>query len=568
MPNLKRVIRNLLVGKALLKSRIEYKYALLCGQFALILFSIGLIYCIIDPVNNVYVLLPGYFTMMAVAVVIILFNRSQQYHIASMLLLTSINIIVFLFCTTDHPHGGVFFFFMSCSIAGLILAGYYNRYAGIFFAVLPVILGLIAYTTNLELIPPPSYEPGVVQFNFAINYVIGLLSNIFIVSFLINRNQESEESLREGEKRLIKIADDLRISEDRFALAVKGTNAGIYEWNFKTGEIYVSALWKQLLGYENHELQNLTSQNFSTLMHPDDVQRTREVVMQHMELQTPYQNEMHLRTKQGEYRWFLDTGSFKTDQGNSIRAVVGSIVDIEDRKRAEQELLLKNEQLAKTNEELDRFVYSASHDMRAPLSSLLGLINISEKTQDVAELHLLLNMMKDRIKTMEGFIKEVTDYSRNARLALALQPVDLHNIILEVTQNLAYMAGNKNVRVNVDIPQRIVIQTDPSRLKVVLNNLISNAYKYHRYDQADPYIMFSATETAQCISVTVLDNGQGISPEYHQKIFDMFFRASAESEGSGLGLYIVKETLDKLDGSIWVDATPGEGSRFTFTLPV
>lgn len=567
MRKVKRAIRNLLVGNAPITSRIEFKYALLCGQFALIFFFVGLIYCIIDPINNVYIFLPGYGVMMAVSVIIILFNRARQYNIASMLLLTSINIIVFLFCTTDHPHGGVFFFFMSCSIAGLILAGYYNRYAGIFFALLPIVLGVIAYFAELQLIPPPSYDPGVVQFNFAINYILGILSNIFIVSFLINRNQESEESLREGEKRLIKIADDLRISEDRFALAVKGTNAGIYEWNLLQNSIYVSTIWKQLLGYEEHELTNLTVESFRPLVHPDDAARTNEVIQRHIKQLQPYQNELRMKTKAGEYRWFLDSGSFKADADGTVFLVVGSIVDVQDRKKAAEEILLKNTQLAKTNEELDRFVYSASHDMRAPLSSLLGLINISEKTQDVAELHMLLNMMKERIKTMEGFIKEVTDYSRNVRLGLTLQETDLGTLITEVTNNLAYMSTGKNIRIQINIPEKISLLTDPNRLSVILNNLTSNAYKYHRLDQPDPYIQFSVTRNKHEVFISIEDNGIGIPEDYHSKIFDMFFRASVQSEGSGLGLYIVQETLTKLNGTIQVKSTPGSGSTFIVTLP-
>jgi PAS domain S-box-containing protein len=567
MGSVKRALRNLLVGTTPIASRMEFKYALLCGQFALIFFSIGLIYCVVDCVNNVYIFLPGYGVMMAVSGMVILLNRTRRYVSASIVLLSAINAIVFLFCTNDHPYGGVFFFFMSCSIAGLILAGHYNRIAGGFFALLPIVLGIVAYLGDFNFIPPPSYEPGVMQFNFTINYTLGILSNIFIVSFLISRNKESERSLRDSEKRLLRIAADLTASEDRFALAVKGTRAGIYEWNLKQNSIYVSAIWKQLLGYAEHELNTLTMEDFGPLVHPDDTARTNDIIQRHMQRLEPYRNEIRMRKKSGEYRWFLDSGSFKADETGTVLLVVGSIIDIEDRKKSDEEILFKNSQLAKTNEELDRFVYSASHDMRAPLSSLLGLINISEKSEDVAELHMLLNMMKSRIKTMEGFIKEVTDYSRNVRLDIALQETDLDTIIKEVTHNLAYMSTGKNVRIDINLPEKISCLTDPNRLKVILSNLTSNAYKYHRFDQADPYIRFSAVKNQHEVSITVEDNGMGIAEDYHVKIFDMFFRASVQSEGSGLGLYIVQETLAKLNGTIRVTSTPGSGSAFTVTLP-
>lgn len=558
-------IRDLLVGKSFIPSRLEFKYALLRGQFSLIVFLIGVFYLILDPINGVYNFIPAYLLMMGFAVFIVVLNRAHYYNIASFLLLSFGNLIVFVFSTSDHPHGGVFFFFMTSSVAGLILAGHFSRYAGLLFALVPIALGYIAYTYEFNILPPPSYEPGVVQINFIVNFAIGLLSNIFIVSFLITRNQESEHSLRESEKSLMQIAADLEVSRERFALAVQGSNAGIYEWNIEKGTTYVSKRWKDLLGYSESDPDVVPTEKFSEIVHPEDFKRIGAMLETYMKSKTPYQNELRMKTKAGVYRWFSDSGTFKADSRGQITILVGSIVDIEERKRAEEEILLKNAQLAKTNEELDRFVYSASHDMRAPLSSLLGLINISEKTNDIAELHSYLQMMKGRIKTMEGFIKEVTDYSRNARLDLTLIETDLEEVIREVTQNLSDITGR--VRIEINLPEKITLLTDPARLKVILNNLFSNAYKYHRFDQPDPFISFSAQKTGHMLMVKVTDNGMGIEPDYLNKIFDMFFRASTKSEGSGLGLYIVKETLQKMRGTIWVESTPGEGSVFTFTIP-
>ena len=179
-----------------------------------------------------------------------------------------------------------------------------------------------------------------------------------------------------------------------------------------------------------------------------------------------------------------------------------------------------------------------------------------------------MQMMKDRIKTMEGFIKEVTDYSRNTRLNILPTTVKLEAIAREVVQTLAYAIVNKKVRIEVTIDDSLEIITDPNRLKVIISNLISNAYKYHKFDQPDPYIIINALQKGDHVLLSVKDNGIGISPEHHTRIFDMFYRASESSEGSGLGLYIVKETLDKLGGSISVQSSAGEGSEFTVTLPL
>ncbi|MBX2915268.1 MAG: PAS domain-containing sensor histidine kinase [Cyclobacteriaceae bacterium] len=552
--------RDFLVGKKEIPSRTDFKYAKLRSQFAGIILTVALFYIILDSSNGVTVFIPFYGLMIAGGLASFFFNRQQKYTAATLTQLIMLNLLVFIFADVDHPYGGVYFYFITCAGVGLILFNYYNRVLSVLFALLPVLLGLVAFYADLNLIPEPSYEPHMVRMNFVSNMIIGILSNGFVVYFLINRNREIEQNL-------VQTSNDLRKSEERFLMALHGTKAGVYEWRMAENSIYVSADWKRLLGYQEHELNNLREEDFSPLVFPEDRARTRQLIGEHLVLQKPYQNEFRLLTKNGVYKWFQDSGVFKQDE-NGKTVLVGTLIDIDERKKAEAELALKNEQLAKTNEELDRFVYSASHDMRAPLSSLLGLIHLSEKTDRPEEVGLFLQMMKDRIKTMEGFIKEVTDYSRNKRLDLLPTPVKLNELVREVVQNLAYSVVNKKVHIDVQIDPTLEISTDPNRLKVIINNLVSNAYKYHKFDQPNPFINISALKKGDHLLLTVKDNGMGISPEHHNRIFDMFYRASESSEGSGLGLYIVKETLDKLEGNISVQSDVGDGSEFTVTLPL
>jgi PAS domain S-box-containing protein len=552
--------RDFLVGSKLITSRTEFKYAMLRAQFAGIMGAVALFYVALDGLNGVQTFIPFYGLLAAGGVLSFILNRKGWYTFATVIQLITINLLIFIFADVDNPFGGVYFYFMTCSIVALILLNYYNRVLSLLFAFIPVVLGFIAYSWDFNLLPQPSYEPYMIKVNFLSNLAIGIASNVFVVYFLINRNREAEQNL-------IKTSTELKKSEERFLMALYGTRAGVYEWKLAENSIYVSPDWKRLLGYEEHELNNLKQEDFSTLVFNEDRIRTRTLIAEHTASQKPYQNEFRLLTKSGVYKWFQDSGVFKRDEtGKSV--LVGTLIDINERKKAEAELALKNVQLAKTNEELDRFVYSASHDMRAPLSSLLGLIHLSEKTDRPEEVSMFLQMMKDRIKTMEGFIKEVTDYSRNTRLDLLPAPVKLETLAREVVQTLAYSVVNKKVRIEVQIDTALEISTDPNRLKVIINNLVSNAYKYHRFDQPDPFIIISASAKGNHVLLTVKDNGIGIAPEHHTRIFDMFYRASESSEGSGLGLYIVKETLDKLEGSISVLSTAGEGSEFTVTLPI
>lgn len=553
--------RDLLVGKAEIPSRTDFKYAMLRSQFAGIMCVVGIFYVFLDSSNGVTVFIPFYAILGGGGIISFLLNRNRKYLLATITQLATINVLIFIFADVDNPYGGVYFYFISCSLVALILLNYYHRTLSVAFALLPIVLGYFAYTIDLSLIPEPSYEPQMIRVNFIANLVIGILSNTFVVYFLINRNRDTEQDL-------IRTSTNLKESEERYSMALRGTKAGIYEWRVKENSVNVSTYWKSLLGYEDNELQQVTVQTFLTFIHPDHLEETSKSIEAHLKDHKPYQNELRIRTKSGGYKWFQDSGVSKLDSDGSPSVVIGSIIDIDERKKAEEELALKNIQLAKTNEELDRFVYSASHDMRAPLSSLLGLIHLSEKTDRPEEVGLFLQMMKDRIKTMEGFIKEVTDYSRNTRLDLIPTPVKLEALAREVVQTLAYSVMNKKVRIEVEIDPALEILTDPNRLKVIINNLVSNAYKYHRFDQPDPFIIIGALQKGDHVLLTIKDNGIGIAPEHHMRIFDMFYRASESSEGSGLGLYIVKETLDKLEGNISVQSSAGVGSEFTVTLPL
>jgi signal transduction histidine kinase len=235
---------------------------------------------------------------------------------------------------------------------------------------------------------------------------------------------------------------------------------------------------------------------------------------------------------------------------------------------SERALLKANELLTKTNRELDRFVYSASHDLKAPLSSVLGLIEIADRTQDPEELKACLQMMRTRVHNLDGFIKDITDYSRNTRLEVKKEKINVLSLVQDSVDGLRYAEGFETIYFKYNIPPNLEIVSDKARLKVVLNNLIANALKYHDRAKDQPLIEVAAQIQENSFRVEVNDNGIGIDPVHIGNIFDMFYRASEKSTGSGLGLYIVKESLEKLMGTIAVDSTTGVGSRFTVTLPI
>jgi signal transduction histidine kinase len=224
----------------------------------------------------------------------------------------------------------------------------------------------------------------------------------------------------------------------------------------------------------------------------------------------------------------------------------------------------KNKELTKLNAELDRFVYSVSHDLRSPLASISGLVYLGQRAEDIDEAKKYFTMIGDRINTQDFFIREIIDFYRNSRTDINAEKFLLKAQVDEIVNQ--HSITTNSIQYEINISERMEIVSDKIRLKSVLGNLIGNAVKYHDITKAQKFIKVSAERENGHWIIAVEDNGQGIGAEHLPKLFDMFYRASADSKGSGLGLFIARETVDKLGGKIHVDSALGKGTRFWFTV--
>ena len=235
---------------------------------------------------------------------------------------------------------------------------------------------------------------------------------------------------------------------------------------------------------------------------------------------------------------------------------------------SQQKIKEQNKQLKKVNSELDRFVYSASHDLRAPLSSISGLIQLCERASTTEETVQYLNLMKDRIARLEQFIRDLINFSRNARLETRLENVDVKDLVHETFESLKFISGAESMTLQDNIPASAPVAIDKTRLQIVLFNLISNAIQYRNPQIQTSYIRINSKRFDDRLWLQIEDNGIGIDQLHQAKVFDMFYRASENSKGSGLGLYIVKEAVEKLSGTIVLHSALGEGTQFTLELPI
>ena len=232
-----------------------------------------------------------------------------------------------------------------------------------------------------------------------------------------------------------------------------------------------------------------------------------------------------------------------------------------------QEVQDKNDDLEKANRELDRFFYSTSHDLKIPLMDIKGLINTAMaevKDEKVMEYFLLL---KERAQKLDNFLLDVIDYARNSEMGVHLESVDVSAMVDDVLKNFTFIKDADKISFETSLKFEYKIETDRIRLMVILNNILSNAIKYHRLEARDAWIRVESFYADGVLKIFIADNGQGIDEDLLPKIFNMFFRGTNQSKGSGLGLYIVKETVEKLNGSIETISQVGVGSTFIISIP-
>lgn len=232
-----------------------------------------------------------------------------------------------------------------------------------------------------------------------------------------------------------------------------------------------------------------------------------------------------------------------------------------------QELEIQNEELRKVNHELDRFVYSVSHDLRAPIASTLGLIDISRKEKDEEQRGYYLELMHKSLFKLDGFIQDIINLSRNARLEVQKDEICFKRVIESVLQEHSFLENADKIEKIIQIHQEKPFYSDEKRLTVVLNNIVANSIRYSLPYNRTPHIEIKVNLLDTGAAIEIHDNGQGIAEEHLPNVFNMFYRANSNKTGSGLGLYIVKETVQKLNGSVRLTSRLGEGTSFFLTIP-
>lgn len=248
--------------------------------------------------------------------------------------------------------------------------------------------------------------------------------------------------------------------------------------------------------------------------------------------------------------------------------LIGYSFDINDIKIAQFRLEQKNNELTQLNRELDRFVYSISHDLRAPIASVLGLTSLAEECDDSEELQGILDMQREALDRLDQYIRDVIDYARNKRMDITKEHINLYEFVNSCLTGLDYMANFNRLSFFVEVDKDCSIFTDKVRMQIILSNLFSNAIKYSDPNKEKSFLSVRAKVENDTLYLEVEDNGLGIEEEFQDQIWDIFFRGNSDVPGSGLGLYILKESVKNLNGTVTLKSKLSEGTTFKIIIPV
>lgn len=281
----------------------------------------------------------------------------------------------------------------------------------------------------------------------------------------------------------------------------------------------------------------------------------RQITIEETLFKDTENEKIYLRTSYPHYE--NDQLLFYINYGTEITELA------QNRKQLEE----KNAELEKVNEELDRFVYSVSHNLRAPLTSIMGITNLTSSYDfNREELLEFMHNIHNVVEHLDETIHDIIEYSKNSRMFLEANVIDIKSTVHTIIERIVNVENNK-VKINQFYDLASPICSDINRLEPLIHNILSNAIKYADKSKAESSIYLSVVSNEDNICIIVADNGIGIAHHLQSKIFDMFYRATNLSAGSGLGLYIVREIINKLKGSIKIESEEFVGTTVTLNIP-
>jgi PAS domain S-box-containing protein len=424
---------------------------------------------------------------------------------------------------------------------------------------------VLAFYEERGLSAPVMDEPMSIAFNLSALFIFSSIQVYFIVNMLKKSLREADQELRERQI----IEQQLRNEQERLALAFDASKMGTWNWYIEAGAVAWSDKIEVLFGMGHGEFDGKYD-SYLALIHPDDLPGLQQAIARALsEPDYHYVVEHRLIWPNGETRWLEGRGKvYRNAEGRPIR-MAGTVVDITERKRGEEERERLIQELAAKNTELEQFTYTVSHDLKAPIITIKGFLGFLEQDAaagNQARLQKDMERINGAVDKMHHLLNDLLELSRIGRMMNSPEPIAFEKLIdeaLEILQARLQVVSPKII-IGQDFP---VLYGDRRRLLEVVQNLIDNAVKFAG-KQSEPVVEIGSRGFDHGMPVFfVRDNGIGIAPEHHERIFGLFNKLDPLAEGTGVGLAIVKRIIDFHGGRIWVESEKGKGAAFYFTLP-
>lgn len=374
-------------------------------------------------------------------------------------------------------------------------------------------------------------------------------------------------------------ADAIRESEERFRNIADNSPVMIWVTGPDACCTYLNKVWSDFTGQAQ-----AAGLGFSWLdmLHPEDVERSASIFRAANAAREPFRLDYRLRHRDGQYRWCIDAAAPRFSPSGEFLGYVGSVIDITDRKQAEEERarLLEVEQAARSEAERanrlkDEFLSTVSHELRTPLTAILGWAHLLRRRVSCEDENLGkgLAVIDRNARAQAQLIEDLLDMGRitSGKIRLDVQPLDLHEVVGAAVSSVAPSAEAKGIQLeNISSPAVGVTRGDPSRLQQVVWNLLSNAIKF---TPEGGRVQVKVSRAGDHVGITVSDTGEGIKPDFLPCVFERFRQADASTTrrhgGLGLGLAIVKHLVELHGGTVRAtSAGVGKGTTFTVELPL
>jgi len=356
----------------------------------------------------------------------------------------------------------------------------------------------------------------------------------------------------------------LRDSETRYRTMFDTNRLGVIYANSKNDSIRFNPAFQEMFGYTNQELIDMEEND---ILLPEYLQKSNHLYesLRRGDLRN-FQIEKQYRRKNGEILFANTSVTGLYDQKDQYYGSVTILEDVTENKRDQLFIEQQNSELKKINAELDQFVYSAAHDLRAPIANVKGLIQLIKTEKLEPQALEYVNLQEKSLEKLDDFINNIVNFSRNARLELSVSEIDLEELIQESINHHRYSPNANRLKASIRTDNCKTVVSDVNRLNVIVNNLVSNSIRYMDLNKDENYLDVDISCTGDSVKFVFKDNGVGIRTEDQDKIFDLFYRAHQNSKGTGIGLYLVRETVKKLGGDIFVKSVESKSTEFEFFI--